>query len=88
VRACDYIFVALYPEGIIDFRKSSVIFVQARHGRYRLLRRQEGLSPASCSESAADADFTFIGGHPMAGTERSGFRRGVRTAFFPARVLS
>jgi prephenate dehydrogenase len=72
VRACDYIFVALYPEGIIDFIKSSV--PSFRPGTVVIdCCGVKGLITRELFGVCRGRDFTFIGGHPMAGTERSGF---------------
>ena len=70
--ACDLIFVALYPAGIINFVKDNApCFKQGS-----IIVDCCGIKSAVCKALYAtglDFDFTFIGGHPMAGTENNGF---------------
>lgn len=71
VLGCDYLFVALYPQTIVEFvtghagaiAKGTVV-VDCCGIKGRIVRT---LAPA-----AAANGFIYIGGHPMAGTERSG----------------
>lgn len=73
VCGCDFLFVALYP-------KQAVAFLTAHAGAIRKgatvidccgikLRVARALAPVAKANG-----FWYIGGHPMAGTERSGIR--------------
>lgn len=69
---CDYIFVALYPEGIISFVKDNAPYFKDGS----VIVDCCGIKSAICGElysSTPYTNFTFIGGHPMAGTENNGF---------------
>lgn len=69
---CDYIFAALYPDGIIDF-------VQSNSGSFKkgsVVVDCCGIKSHVCESIYSEnlnEDFIFIGGHPMAGTEQNGF---------------
>ena len=69
---CDYIIVAMYPQACVDyirnncdkFKKDAVVMDISGVKRF-VCERIEPL--------AREKGFTFIGTHPMAGIERSGF---------------
>lgn len=70
--SCDYVFVALYPEGIIRFVKDNA--PHFKNGA--VVVDCCGIKSAVCEAIYGGEqykNFTFIGGHPMAGTENSGF---------------
>lgn len=72
VLSCDLIFIALYPDGIINFVTDNL----SRFKKGAVIIDCSGIKSQVCAEVFAitqNADFTFIGGHPMAGTEQSGF---------------
>ncbi len=80
---CDYVFIPLYPEAVIEyieenanvFKKGSVVIDCA------------GVKRAVCDKCfkiAEDNDFSFVGGHPMAGTQFSGFENSKETMFHNA----
>ena len=73
VKECDVIFVALYPFATIDYMEKIA----------PLLRKEQiiidlcGTKKEVCREGFRLAEkygFTFVGGHPMAGTHFSGFK--------------
>jgi prephenate dehydrogenase len=68
---CDIVFVALYPEGIVPFVKENA----AKFKRGAILIDCCGIKTRICESlySANLNGLTFIGGHPMAGTESNGF---------------
>lgn len=83
---CDYIFVALYPDGIIDFVKSNAdifkkgcVVVDCCGVKTAITRE---LFPFCRGRS-----FLFTGGHPMAGTERAGFRAAFAELFASASFI-
>lgn len=70
---CDFVFIALYPEITVkyieehaaDFKKDSIVVDCC------------GVKAAICDKCFAAAEkcgFHFVGGHPMAGTQFSGFK--------------
>ena len=77
---CDYVFIPLYPEAVIEyieanasvFKKGSVVIDCA------------GVKRAVCDKCfgiAEENGFSFVGGHPMAGTQFSGFENSKETMF-------
>lgn len=80
---CDYVFIPLYPEAVIEyieanasvFKKGSVVIDCA------------GVKRAVCDKCfkiAEENGFSFVGGHPMAGTQFSGFENSKETMFHNA----
>lgn len=77
VMDCDVVFVALYPEGIINFvRNNAESFKKGS-----VVADCCGIKGEVCRELYKEnyTDFHFVGAHPMAGTEQSGF-----SASFPS----
>lgn len=73
VERCDLIVVALYPQATIDWVRRMAARIDAR----TLVVDCGGVKRpicAACFEEAERAGFAFLGGHPMAGTQKSGFR--------------
>jgi prephenate dehydrogenase len=69
---CDYIFVALYPTGIISFVMANAPYFK----KGSVVVDCCGIKGNVCDAlygAAPYPNFTFIGGHPMAGTENNGF---------------
>lgn len=72
VGECDLILLALYPAGCIAWLKENAERVR----RDCLVIDTAGVKRevcAGCMPIAAEHGFTFVGGHPMAGTQFSGF---------------
>jgi prephenate dehydrogenase len=83
---CDCIFIALYPDGIIDF----VTLNASRFKKGSVVIDCCGIKINICQklfEVACGANFTFIGGHPMAGTEQNGFKASSSTLFCGASFI-
>jgi prephenate dehydrogenase len=72
LKECDLVIVALYPQATVDF-------VTKHLGDFRpggLVMDCGGVKGPVCTPLEPimkDANFTFIGAHPMAGIERSGY---------------
>lgn len=70
---CDVIFIAIYPDAAVDFmRKNAALFPKSA-----VVIDLCGTKEKVCREGFAQAKkhgFTFVGGHPMAGTHNSGFK--------------
>jgi len=72
VKSCDLILLALYPQASIDWLRCNAAHV----GRDALVIDCCGVKRqvcAACFPLAEQYGFTFIGGHPMAGTHNSGY---------------
>lgn len=73
MATCDIILLATYPQGVIDWVKNnganikaSTLVVDCSGSKERICRE--------CFPLAKEFGFSFVGGHPMAGTHYSGFK--------------
>lgn len=73
IKKCDLIFIALYPRASIEYLKNnSHLF-----GENTVVIDLCGTKRDICSVGFALAEehgYTFVGGHPMAGTHNSGYK--------------
>lgn len=73
ISSCDLILIALYPEAAIAYLKKMGSFIGKKPividccGTKRVVC-------AACFPLAEKLGFTYLGGHPMAGTHESGFK--------------
>ena len=83
LSTCDYIFIPLYPEAVIDFvEKNASNFKEGA-----VVIDCAGVKRSVCDRCFAIAEannFSFVGGHPMAGTQFSGFENSKETMFYNA----
>ena len=83
---CDLVIIALYPEATVDY-------VTRNRDRFRkggLVMDCGGVKGVVCGPLEAvvrDAGFHFIGGHPMAGIERSGYANAFPELFQRASLI-
>lgn len=80
VPACDLILVALYPEAAAQYLREIAPTVKST----ALVMDLCGVKAEICRVGFELADrygFTFVGGHPMAGTQYSGFKHTRATLF-------
>ena len=70
---CDYIFVALYPEGVPEYVRQIARQVKPGAVVIDLCGTKATVCPP-CFALAEENGFHFIGGHPMAGTQYSGLK--------------
>ena len=83
LSTCDYVFIPLYPEAVVDyveknaknFKENAVVIDCAG------VKRSVG---DACFRIAEENNFSFVGGHPMAGTQFSGFENSKDTMFYNA----
>ena len=71
IDKCDIVVVALYPDDIVKFVKDN-----AKYLKDTIVIDCGGTKTKVCGELfpvAKENSFTFIGGHPMAGIEKSGY---------------
>ncbi len=86
LQACDVILIALSPRGIRDFLADHGFEIAAG----TLVIDTCGVKRVICEigfEQAREYGFHFIGGHPMAGKEKSGFAAATPTLFAHAVML-
>ena len=80
VCECDYIFVALYPEAVVNYIKSIAPFVKKGTVVADLCGTKATVCP-DCFAIAEEYGFDFVGGHPMAGTQFSGLKNAKENLF-------
>lgn len=71
--SCDLLFIGLYPQAAIDYLTEKAPLIATDTVVIDLC----GIKSAVCAAGFALAqkyDFTFVGGHPMAGRQFSGFK--------------
>ena len=80
---CDYVFIPLYPEAVIDYvEKNASVFKEGA-----VVIDCAGVKRSVCDKCfkiAENFNFVFVGGHPMAGTQYSGFENSKDTMFYNA----
>ena len=73
IPECDIIFIGLYPEATVEYmEKNAHLF-----GKNTIVMDLCGTKAKVCESGFALAKkhgFTFVGGHPMAGTQFSGYK--------------
>ena len=80
IKTCDLIFIALYPEAAIEY----LIHIAPHVGSKTVVMDLCGTKKQICDIGFRLADqycFTFVGGHPMAGTQYSGIKHATATLF-------
>lgn len=86
IGLCDIIIVSLYPEACIDFVKEKAEFIK----KDAVVIDTCGIKTSVCEQlqpTALKYGFSFIGGHPMAGTQYSGFSHSKATLFKGASMI-
>ena len=73
IKTCDLILVGLPPEASIHWVKAHAHEI-APHTVVMDLCGTKRVVCSACFPLAAQYGFTFVGGHPMAGTHNSGFK--------------
>ena len=83
LASCDYVFIPLYPEAVVEYvEKNASVFKDGA-----TVIDCAGVKRSVCEKCFEIADkhnFTFVGGHPMAGTQFSGFENSKDTMFWNA----
>jgi len=73
ISCCDLILVAIYPQAAVDYLKEMGPYI----GEKPVVIDCCGIKRVVCQACfpiAAQHGFTYVGGHPMAGTHNSGFK--------------
>lgn len=86
IGMCDTIILALYPGDTVDFVKAH----RDAFKRGAVVIDCCGVKEAVCSEIypiAAEGGFSYVGGHPMAGIEFSGFEHSQKSLFRHASMI-
>ncbi|MDD2189877.1 MAG: prephenate dehydrogenase [Eubacteriales bacterium] len=83
---CDIIILALYPGATVEYLKNH----QKDIKKGTIVMDCSGVKEAVCAEIqpiAAEREFKYVGGHPMAGIEFSGFGHSKRNLFKHASMI-
>lgn len=86
ISGCDIVLIALYPKATVEYIKSMAPYFSS----YPVVMDCDGIKTEVCKEGfrlAAENGFTFIGGHPMAGTHNSGFKYSKATMYRSAPMV-
>lgn len=86
IGSCDFIHLTLYPDACIDWLKQNAPLIS----KSCIVLDDCGTKRkvcAACFAIAREHGFTFVGGHPMAGTHFSGFRYSRATMFNNASMI-
>lgn len=86
VSACDLVLIALYPEATVAWFRS----MAAHIGTHPVVIDCGGTKRticAACFPIAQAHGVTFLGGHPMAGTQYSGFKNAKATMYHGAPMV-
>ena len=80
IPECDLILLSIYPNGCADWLEKNALFIR----KDTLVIDCAGVKRdicARCFPVAEKYGFTFVGGHPMAGSQFSGFKYSRATLF-------
>jgi prephenate dehydrogenase len=86
LRECDLLLISLYPQAALDYISKHAPII----GKNTTVVDFCGVKRMICraaSPLARQYGFCFIGGHPMAGTERSGYESARYTLFRGASMI-
>ena len=70
---CDLLFLCTYPEAAVEYLKENAEFISKRAVVMDFCGTKRVVCSA-CFDIAEKYGFTFVGGHPMAGSHNSGFK--------------
>ncbi len=80
IGECEYIIISLYPQATLSYLRENA----PRISKDTVIIDTAGTKRSICEAGFALAEeygFTFLGGHPMAGTQFSGFKHARDTLF-------
>jgi prephenate dehydrogenase len=86
LRKCALILIALYPQAAIEFLNETAQHIPSQTTVIDCCGTKKNICDAGF-EAAARYGFTFVGGHPMAGTEQSGFKHSKAAMFRGAPMI-
>ncbi len=83
LSSCDYVFIPLYPEAVIEYVSNNAVYFKEGAVVIDCAGVKRGVCD-ECFKIAENHKFSFVGGHPMAGTQYSGFENSKDTMFYNA----
>lgn len=86
LKECDLLLIALYPQAAIDYLRENAPYIQKQTMVIDCCGVKQVVCDA-CFPIARQYGFSFIGGHPMAGTQFSGFGKSRASLFKGASMI-
>jgi prephenate dehydrogenase len=86
IGRCDLILIALYPQAAIDFLNKTAQHIPPGATVIDCCGTKKNICAAGF-QAAAQYRFSFVGGHPMAGVEKSGFKNSKANLFKGASMI-
>ena len=80
IPSCDLLFIALYPQGAVRYLEEIAPLIAPHTWVMDLCGTKKEICQCGFS-LATEYGFTFVGGHPMAGTQYSGIKYAKSTLF-------
>jgi prephenate dehydrogenase len=86
LRRCELVLIAIYPQAAIKFLEETAQHIPPETTVIDCCGTKKNVCAAGF-KAAAQYGFTFVGGHPMAGTEQSGFKHSKANMFKGAPMI-
>jgi prephenate dehydrogenase len=86
LQNCGLVLIALYPHAAIEFLDETAQHINPETTVIDCCGTKKNICAAGF-KAAARYGFTFVGGHPMAGTEQSGFKHSKANMFKGAPMI-
>ena len=86
LRKCELILIAIYPQAAIEYLDETAKHILPETTVIDCCGTKKNICDAGF-KAAERYGFTFVGGHPMAGTEQSGFKHSKATMFKGAPMI-
>ena len=86
IASCDLVLLTIYPEACINALRELAPFIGEKPVVIDCCGTKRVVCEA-CFPIAEEYDFTFVGGHPMAGTQYSGYKYAKATLYHNAPMV-
>ena len=86
LKSCSLLIIALYPRATIDYLDEAAQYIQPETTVIDCCGTKKNVCETGF-QAAARYGFTFVGGHPMAGVEQSGFKYSKANMFKGASMI-
>ena len=86
LQNCALVIIALYPQAAVEYLNQAARFIKPETTVIDCCGTKKNICAAGF-EAASRYGFTFAGGHPMAGTEQSGFKYSKANMFKGASMI-
>ena len=86
LQNCGLIIIALYPRAAVEYLNEAAQFIKPETTVIDCCGTKKNICAAGF-DAASRYGFTFVGGHPMAGTEQSGFKHSKANMFKGASMI-